>query len=162
MAAVVGVVSYYSAFHKVELPKKNKLCCSENSAKLIEYRINIKDGSVLIKAEKAVMQNLNVILLTNMEALYKTKTRNAKIYSKKCLFSSNENKAYLSDNVVVKSEELTIETDSATIDGKTQSIYGNSKISGIKNGTKFSAIGFSIKEGGKILLKHAKIIRCEK
>ena len=162
MAAVVGVISYYASFHKVDLPKKEKLCDYENSAKLIEYRVNIKDGNILIRAEKATMQNLNTIMLTNMEALYKTKTRNAKIYSKKCLFSSNESKAYLTDHVIVESDGMTIETDSATIDGKAQSIYGNSKINVVKNGTKFSAVGFSIKEGGKILLKHAKIIKDRK
>ena len=159
LLSITGFISYYTVFN--ENPTSNSLKPKEtnNTAKLIEYRFNTKDGNVIIKAEKAKMQNLGIIDLINMMAVYKVKSKELSVNATNCRFLSKENKAYLANNVILKSEDLTVETESAIIDGKKQTIYGESKVIGYTQDAKFSASGFSVKSDGKIILKNAKIVK---
>lgn len=157
---LIGGVSFYVASntndHKDKVTQKQNL---ENSAKLIKYTIKFRNGILNLEAEKASIEDFSNISLKNMIANFSKDCKNIKIVAGKCDLKTKLKKAYLSEKLNVTSDEMNLITESAIIDWENGTISGNSKISGVKNSVKFTADGFSVKEDGKILLKHAKIIK---
>lgn len=158
---LIGGVSFYIASnnndHKDKVTSRQNL---ENSAKLIKYTIKFRNGILNLEAEKASIEDFSNISLKNMIANFSKDCKNIKIVAGKCNLKTKLKKAYLSEKLNVTSDnEMNLVTESAIIDWENGTISGNSKISGVKNNVKFTADGFSVKEDGKILLKHAKIIK---
>ena len=143
---VIGAISFYIASHNnhehaEKVVQKQK---SENSAKLIKYTMNFRDGILNLEAEKAFIEDFNNIALKNMKADFSKDCKNIKIIAGKCDLQTKFRKAYLSEKLKITSDEMDVYTESAVIDWGTGVVSGNSKISGTKNGVNFTADGFSV------------------
>jgi hypothetical protein len=150
-----GIICIYLSFNKNQ---ESYTPLDKNSANTISYSIKIKDGKLKITAKKASFgKGLNSFILEKMQAEFISKTRNINISARKCNLYPKRKKAFFGPNVIIKGKDLYLATNAAVLDWSTNSLYGQSKLHGINKGIRISADGFSIKENGKITLKHAKI-----
>ncbi|MDR3030934.1 MAG: hypothetical protein LBU35_00940 [Holosporales bacterium] len=157
---VACIVSFYLSQKDSNENKNPSINLKKNLAHSIAYSINIKGGKLDITAENASFpQNLDSVILKKINANFISKSKNIKISSDKCDLYPKKKKAFFGPNVVVNSKDWNLKTNSAILDWKANSLSGNSKLFGTNKGIRISASGFSIKENGEIILKHAKITK---
>ena len=128
-----------------------------NSSDSIKYIKKFKGGILTLSAQKSKLLNPNHIILDNMTAVFQKDGKEVVISGKICNLKMNEKKAYINNNVIIKTLNTTCNTNIAIVDFLNNTLYGNSKIDGIRSGTNFTANGFSLNENGMIKLKHAVI-----
>lgn len=156
----IVVVSFFISLKSGDEKQTSSPPQIENSARAITYTFALKGGELKLSADKVSFgKSLNDCSLENLEATYTLKEKIMKIKSKLCHVDVKKKIAHLGPNVVVSSDDLFLETDSAILDWGKLVLFGNSKLTGRNGKTKFSAEGFSVKKKEKIILKHAKIIK---
>lgn len=156
---LILTTSYYivQTQNSAKSPENSNLTQELNSSKCIKYVKNFKGGILTLSAQKSKLISPNHILLNNMTAVFKKDGKEVVISGKSCNLKMNEKKAYINNNVIIKTLNTTCNTNFAIVDFLNNSLYSNSKINGIRSGTNFIANGFSLNENGVVKLKHAVI-----
>jgi hypothetical protein len=128
----------------------------------IQYKRRLKNGTLTIMASHAEMKSANCILLKDVQAIIKRASKITTISSPVCEINPKKRQAYLKKNVHMRTADTVCQTDSVVIDFKKNTISGKSELHGTKAGMKFVAEEFFIAENGKIVLKHAKMLKVRK
>ncbi len=137
--------------------QQTKLYHDLNSSNSIKYVKKFKGGILTLSAQKSKLITPNHILLDNMIAVFKKDGKEVIISGKVCNLKMNEKKAYINNNVTIKTLNTTCNTNFAIVDFLNNALYSNSKINGRRSGSNFVADGFSLNENGIVKLKHAVI-----
>lgn len=128
-----------------------------NATKQIKYSKQFRGGTLDLRAASAKLLPQDKVLLTGMKAFFCKDGRVLTINCGECCLNSNEQKAYLSKCVCIKSPDTICNTDRAVIDFPNNSISGDSKMSGRRAGVDFVSDGFFMDERGMIKLVRASM-----
>lgn len=161
LLSITGLIGYYITCSHEDL-KHNKISSyitKENSTKKIKYTKQFKGGVLDLTATKADLKSQDNIYMEGMKAIFNKNGKSVIIESSECDFKMKEQKAYLKKNVYITSAETKCKTEYAVIDFPTNSISGDSKMTGTRSGTNFISEGFFMDENGIIKLKRATIKR---
>lgn len=155
MTAVVG---YFIVSKNSDAPHTNiNSLLEKNSTQNIVYTKKLNGGLLTLSAAEVSVRSKDEISLLKVKAKFEKDKETTTIEGGKCIINFVKKDANLTDNVMIKSSDITCTTESATIDLVKNSIYGDSKITGTKGGYKITSDGFFIDQQGSIKLKHAKI-----
>ncbi|MDR0695903.1 MAG: hypothetical protein LBF56_04045 [Holosporales bacterium] len=158
--SVIGVVIYclvgLPSFHNQHSTDIGDLATRGES---IQYKRRLKNGTLTIIASHAEMKSANCIILKDVQAILKRDSKITTISSPICEIVPKKRQAYLKKDVHMRTADTMCQTDSVVIDFKKNTISGKSKLHGTKAGMKFVAQEFFIAENGKIVLKHARMLK---
>ena len=139
--------------------KLDMAIAKRNITKNICYTKQFNGGKLTLTAAEVSLKSKDKLVLSNISANFSKNGRSILIESGECDLNLKNQKAYLRKNVLIKSPDATCNTNSAVVDFVSDSIYGNSKITGTRAGDSFTSDGFIIDKNGVIKLKHATIKR---
>lgn len=158
LPSLVGLFCYM--FHNsntAQILPAVKLNQKVNTSNNIRYTKKFKGGKLFISAKTSELIASNHVLLKDMVAVFEKDGKRVTISGESCNLKMDEKKAYIQNNVVIKTINTSCNTKFAVVDFENNNLYSDSKVEGVRSGANFVADGFSLNEKGLINLVHAVI-----
>lgn len=156
---VTTLVGYYVAL--ADNPKEQKTINSNdednNVTKKIAYKRKFNGGILLLTADEVVLRTKEKLVLSKIKASFTKDKKDITIECSSCALDLKERKAHLSENVIIKSMDMTCCTASALVDFMAQTITGKAKVTGTGARGSFISDGFSVDKEGIIKLKKVTV-----
>ncbi len=103
------------------------------------------------------MRTKEKLVLSEIKASFTKDKKDITIKCGSCVLDLKERKAHLSENVIIKSVNMTCCTASAWVDFMAQTITGKDKVTGTGARGSFISDGFSVDKEGIIKLKKVTV-----
>ncbi len=154
-------VGYYVALADSKKEQKAGAATSnsekQNVTKKVAYKRRFNGGILLLTAEEIVLRTKEKLVLSEIKASFRKGNKDTTIECNVCNLDLKEKKAYLQDNVIIKSMDMTCCTEDALVDFMAQTITGKAKVTGTGARGSFISNGFSVDKEGVIKLKNLTV-----
>lgn len=161
LAVITAFVGYYVALANNQKEQKTEITDSgsedNNVTKKIAYKRRFNGGVLLLTAEAVILRTDEKLVLSEIKASFNKNEKNITIECGRCNFDLKGKKAYLQENVIIKSMDITCCTGSALVDFTEQTITGKAKVTGTGARGSFISDGFSIDKEGVVKLKKVTV-----
>lgn len=154
-------IGYYVALADSKKEQKSEATTytseKQNVTKRVAYKRKFNGGILLLTAEEIVLSTKEKLVLSEIKANFSKGNKNITVECNTCNLDLKEKKAYLHDNVIIKSMDMTCCTEGALVDFIAQTITGNEKVTGTGARGSFISNGFSVDKEGVIKLKNITV-----